>query len=891
MRTSHRRTLVSLALTLFSFGAPALAMTRAEIEAEIPDARLLWVDGGKIYHSTIGGWSPELVTPAGLTENRPRWKSDGTKIVYESGDSIWVMNADFSGRAKVIDNADTCDWTGDMDAVTAVNKANRHQVLRYRFSTGQVDVLHDEQDSGFSDFELDQSVELRKGGRYLITFTTELNHRSMIIDLQSKTYISNGLMDAGDCSPAWSPNGEYILTIRRQTHRNIWKANFNASAGTVGNSSYLIGYHNCHGMRVSNCGNYIVYGHVYIWKITTPPSSDQDGIYLCDGDKPSLYVPPAVTVEKPSVVTNAATSVTTASARLNGDVTSTGGQNPTVTVHWGDNDAGTGTWDHVVNLGTRGTGAFHADVSGLASEATYFFRCRAANSAGGTWGAVRSFTTQAASVGPVAHWTFDETSGTTAADVSGNGHTGQLVNMSGDEWTADGRIGGALSFADTDHVLIDPAVDLGAAWTFAAWIWAPVASATTWTSLTRAATVDHQILISHPSTELGTYENSGSGFNGASFMMSSLTPGWHHLAAVASGSQTDFYIDGAKVGTASYKSETDIGVIGNITSGAQRFCDKLDDVRLYERALSASEVGDLAAMGDSPPTNTAPTVNAGGDQTIDEGDAATLSGSASDDGLPTPPGALTVTWELVSGPGDVTFGDAHDATTWCAFSEPGTYVLSLTADDGELTASDETTVTVVAAQDFSVTVLSPAAGEVWYVGTVRRVEYLTVGIDDVAILYRSGGSGWQYVTDSLPASSPDWGCLPWTVPDAPSADCQITVSDYFGDYPAVSGTFTIAPVTDGDGDGMDDAWEVATFGDASHDSTTDADADGATDYEEFMNGTDPLSGDAVGIDDGAKAFSCAASHGASSSAARVALWLVALACVLRSRSRVRFARG
>ena len=49
--------------------------------------------------------------------------------------------------------------------------------------------------------------------------------------------------------------------------------------------------------------------------------------------------------------------------------------------------------------------------------------------------------------------------------------------------------------------------------------------------------------------------------------------------------------------------------------------------------------------------NQAPTVNAGGDQTITLPSAASLSGSASDDGLPSPPAAFTTTWSKVSGPG------------------------------------------------------------------------------------------------------------------------------------------------------------------------------------------------------------------------------------------------
>ena len=52
---------------------------------------------------------------------------------------------------------------------------------------------------------------------------------------------------------------------------------------------------------------------------------------------------------------------------------------------------------------------------------------------------------------------------------------------------------------------------------------------------------------------------------------------------------------------------------------------------------------------------------------------------------------------------------------------------------------------------------------------------------------------------------------------------------------------------DSDGDGLDDDWEIANFGDlTSSDGTGDPDSDGLTDLEEFQNGTDPNNGDSDG---------------------------------------------
>jgi Bacterial TSP3 repeat len=50
---------------------------------------------------------------------------------------------------------------------------------------------------------------------------------------------------------------------------------------------------------------------------------------------------------------------------------------------------------------------------------------------------------------------------------------------------------------------------------------------------------------------------------------------------------------------------------------------------------------------------------------------------------------------------------------------------------------------------------------------------------------------------------------------------------------------------DSEPDGMDDDWEVAFFGNLSHDGTADTDGDGATDLQEFLAGTDPTNANSV----------------------------------------------
>ena len=106
--------------------------------------------------------------------------------------------------------------------------------------------------------------------------------------------------------------------------------------------------------------------------------------------------------------------------------------------------------------------------------------------------------------------------------------------------------------------------------------------------------------------------------------------------------------------------------------------------------------GDLVLSGQVvEDANVAPTVVMGADGTVTLPASATVTATVTDDGLPSSPGQVTTTWSQVSGPGTVTFGEATAVTTAASFDLAGTYVLRLTAHDGQLMSSGELTVTVL----------------------------------------------------------------------------------------------------------------------------------------------------------------------------------------------------
>jgi len=93
--------------------------------------------------------------------------------------------------------------------------------------------------------------------------------------------------------------------------------------------------------------------------------------------------------------------------------------------------------------------------------------------------------------------------------------------------------------------------------------------------------------------------------------------------------------------------------------------------------------------------NQKPYVNAGSSLSVAlPEDTVNLNATVYDDGKTEPPAPLMLTWEQLSGPGTAIFANYHVANTTVTLSEPGTYLLQLTVDDGEFTVSDQVSVTL-----------------------------------------------------------------------------------------------------------------------------------------------------------------------------------------------------
>lgn len=212
---------------------------------------------------------------------------------------------------------------------------------------------------------------------------------------------------------------------------------------------------------------------------------------------------------------------------------------------------------------------------------------------------------------PQLAYAFNEASGTSAADMSGN--TTAATLHSGASFTTDGRHGGAVSFngTNTANVLDSAPLDLTTAFTIEAWMYRTGATGVG-TILTRPKSDGHGTAYGLTLSSTGTLVARATSSAGTVTLSGGAIPvqQWTHVAATWDGATLRTYINGtldqstALTGTL-VSSGTFPAWIGGV-SGA-RLDGRLDDLRLYHRALSAAEI---AADMNTPVNAEAPTVAA-----------------------------------------------------------------------------------------------------------------------------------------------------------------------------------------------------------------------------------------------------------------------------------------
>lgn len=209
---------------------------------------------------------------------------------------------------------------------------------------------------------------------------------------------------------------------------------------------------------------------------------------------------------------------------------------------------------------------------------------------------------------PVAHLKLDEGTGILAEDSSGNANQGLLVNAP--TWTR-GRLGAALSFAGTDQYVrlaSSASIDrLSSAATVTAWVYRLADQASFRAVVHRQAGTGFEDAFYLGFRDNAYYASVRTPSAGAAALLGTTAANavWTHLGFTYDGTTVRLYVDGTERVSAAQtgiieRQSNPVTVGAGLNSGApdEHVEAVIDDVRLYDRALSAAEMAALAA----PPT-------------------------------------------------------------------------------------------------------------------------------------------------------------------------------------------------------------------------------------------------------------------------------------------------
>jgi Concanavalin A-like lectin/glucanases superfamily len=191
----------------------------------------------------------------------------------------------------------------------------------------------------------------------------------------------------------------------------------------------------------------------------------------------------------------------------------------------------------------------------------------------------------------VAAYSFNEGTGTTVHDATGNGNNGTL--QGGTSWTTSGRYGNAISFNGTNAYVNVPnssSVQLTTAMTLEAWV-NPSERKGVWRDVIYKGNDNYYLEADSTNGKPAT----GGTFGPPLFGTGALTTNaWTHLAGTYDGTTLRLYVNGTQVSnraqTGPIAISTNALQIGGDSIYGQYFPGKIDEIRIYNRALSATEI-------------------------------------------------------------------------------------------------------------------------------------------------------------------------------------------------------------------------------------------------------------------------------------------------------------
>jgi hypothetical protein len=442
----------------------------------------------------------------------------------------------------------------------------------------------------------------------------------------------------------WSHAGALLATVTftRETASGWQQANFSTPVAIAANTEYVVSYQTSIGHWSVNWNYFATSG------VNNPPlhalqngSGTPDGVWGSAGAFPtstnaSNYwvdvvfsaagVPPSITAQPVSQTVTAGQTATFSVAAT--------GSAP-LTYQWQKNGAA---------ISGANSASYTTPATTTADNGAKF-TVAIKNAAGSVTSSAASLSVNA--LLPTAAYAFNEGSGNTTADASGNGNTGTL---SAPSWTTAGHYGNALSFNGANgyvEAANSNSFNPGTAATFSAWMMVLAANADVSSVVNKwSQSIDDEYLFGLNSSNHLTFAWQTTGGNVWGQPSYNMVSGntqvplstWTYITVVRNGPAISFYINGnldasfsAAADANPFRSGINTLRIGGQSRGSvsRVFNGTIDEVRIYNQALTQTQIqADMNAPIHTPAVPPSITTQPNS-QTITAGQTATFSVTAS----------------------------------------------------------------------------------------------------------------------------------------------------------------------------------------------------------------------------------------------------------------------
>ena len=215
----------------------------------------------------------------------------------------------------------------------------------------------------------------------------------------------------------------------------------------------------------------------------------------------------------------------------------------------------------------------------------------------------------------MAAYGFDEGSGTTVTDASGNGNNGTITNAT---WAASGKYGKALQFNGTSALVTIPdaaSLHLSSGMTLEAWVNPSTVNAN-WRDVIYKGNDNYYLEATSTNASRPDAGMIAGGSYADAFGTAALPANtWSYLTETYDGSTLRLYVNGTQVAstahTGSIATSTNPLQIGGDSLYGQYFAGLIDEVRVYNTALTATQIQTDQATASPPGPDTTPPTQPG----------------------------------------------------------------------------------------------------------------------------------------------------------------------------------------------------------------------------------------------------------------------------------------